>query len=244
MRCCILCLAFLPLLIHAQQSRALLNRLPYIQERRPDSPPPLLNPASALEILEPLPQLDLPRQLPPEFISDPDQRQLMEWFAEASAQLSEGNADKAIELLEQEVQLRPDDVNIRVSYADSLYAAERYREAQQQYEMVLRDAPFHFQSLNNLGWLLATVSDPGMKDPETALELAGRARLIRPNSHHMWSTLSQATYELGRYSEAEAAIANALRLAQQTGVNARVLAGYVIHRDRCILAREATSLLE
>jgi tetratricopeptide (TPR) repeat protein len=235
----------LPLLIQAQsRPQLLLNRLPYVPEPTGESRPPMLNSAYALQALEPLPNFNLPQQLPVEFLADAGQRKVITLFTQASERISEGKPEEAIPFLEQAVALNPNEGNLRVSLGDSYYAADRYVDAMREYENVLESSPFHFQCLNNLGWLLATVSDSALRDPQRAMELAERARLIRPNSHHMWSTLSQAQYELGLYPEAEQSIVNALRLAQQNRVPTSVVTGYLLHRDRCVLAREATSLLE
>lgn len=230
--------------VSAQPGPLLLNRLPYIPEQKASARAPMLNPASALAGLEPLPEFGFPQQLPAEFATDAAQRDLVARLTAANQALAEGNSDQAVVLLQQAVERHPEEIVLRVSLADSLYASDRLAEAKAEYEAVIEEIPFHFQGLNNLAWLLATADNPELRDPERSIVLSRRAWLIQPNSHHMWSTLSQAQFELGRYGEAEVSIRNAIQLAQQTGSSYRVITRYLLHRDRCLLAREATSLLE
>jgi len=227
----------------AQQSPFLLNRLPYVSEES-SSEKPMLNTASVLSGLEPLPDFNLPQQLPYEFSASAEQKEIIDLLSRASQHLAENNPEQAVTLLRQALELQPEEVNLQVSLADGLYAADQVKEAKNMYENVVEASPLHFQALNNLGWLLTTASDPDLKNPDKALRLASQAKLIRPNSHHVWSTISQVQFDKRNFAEAERSINRAIRLAQRTGVTYRVLAGYLIHRDRCVLAREATSLLE
>jgi len=241
-----LSLSFLliPCVSVGQPSALLLNRIPYTQIRDSGAGKPLLDTRSALEAVDPLPEFQIPKQLPAEFSTNPRHREFLALFEQARLHLREDRPDEAARILEEAVLHLPEEINLRVSLADSLYAAGRHADAVREYETVIERVPLHFQSLNNLGWLLATVKDPNIHDPERALDLAVRARLIHPDSHHMWSTLSQALYELGDYTAAEKAITQALQLAQKGGLGTSMIAGYLLHRDRCVLAREATSLLE
>lgn len=228
-------------LAYAQQSPFLLNRLPY---RTTQTSIPRLDANDALSVLTPLPDFNIPQQLPIEFSSDAKLRESIRLFTQANQQLIEGNSEAATDLIRQALELNPSEIAIQVALADSLYATGLLVEAKQIYTKVLEQVPFHFQSLNNLGWLLATAEDPSIQDPTRALLLAQRARLIRPNSHHVWSTISQAQYELGKYAEAQNAIQNAMQIGQRIGVNVNVFAQYMLQLDRCRLAREATSLLQ
>ncbi|MDF3129077.1 tetratricopeptide repeat protein [Kiritimatiellaeota bacterium B1221] len=231
--------------LQAQSAPAsLIAQVPYIAEVEGDAPAAFLNISGILEGLEPLPDFQIPRQLPNEFILTDLGRVLMQKSQEANRFLMEGKPEEAVTIFKEALEKWPDELGIRVALADSLYAMGDHEQAVQEYQAVLEKIPLHFQCLNNLAWLFATTEEPGLRDLDRAARLAEIAKVVQPRSHHLWSTLSQIHFENGEYGEAEQAIGNALLIAQQTQVNLEVMVSYLIQRDRCILALQATSLLE
>lgn len=229
----------------AQQPQSILNQIPYRpdpSEQRVDIP--LLDTNHILLDLKPLPEFEILTQLPPEFHHTREQQALVMKFQEAHQLLQQGEAESAVEIFKLTLESHPDELNIHVALADSYYAAGAYEEAIEHYQFVLTRDPFHFQSLNNLAWLFSSVDAPEIRNLEQARILGERARLIRSNSHHVWSTLAQVYFQTGRYSESEQSINNALTIAQQTQVPLQVVVNYLMQRDRAMVAREATSILQ
>ncbi|MEX2607087.1 MAG: tetratricopeptide repeat protein [Kiritimatiellia bacterium] len=229
----------------AQQPQSILNQIPYRPD--PSDQPvniPLLDTNHILLDLEPLPAFEIPAQVPPEFQYTREQQALLRKFQEAHQLLQQGKAESAVEIFKQTLALNPEELNIHVALADSYYAAGAYTKAVEHYQFVLNRDPLHFQSLNNLAWLLSSVDNPELRNLEQARVLGERARLIRPNSHHVWSTLAQVYMHTDKYAEAEQAITNALTIAQQTRVSLKVVVNYLLQRDRARVAHEATSILE
>jgi Flp pilus assembly protein TadD len=84
-------------------------------------------------------------------------------------------------------------------------AAERvgdFEEAVSHYRQALEDDPNHIEAANNLAWILATSDQPGLRDPQTAIELAGRVTARSPNNPSILDTLAAAHAAAGHYSEA------------------------------------------
>ena len=240
-----LSLLVFPWMAHSQPQASVLSQLPYLPEEDPAvSRPGLLD---LNEILAPLaeePELNIPRQLPPEFTHSDSDLDLLKMFQQGFELLNQGDSEQAITFFRQVLSAYPEDLNLKIALADSLYSHGDHAEARDLYSGILNTEPFHFQALNNLAWLLASTPDPKLQDLSRAKMLANRARWVQPNSHHVWSTLSRIHYKLAEYREAEQAIGNALSLAQQSGVPTQVLLNYLFQRDRAMVAREATSLLE
>ncbi|WFB35920.1 tetratricopeptide repeat protein [Kiritimatiellota bacterium B12222] len=234
--------SFSALAFAQQRPVSILNQLPYVPERVAPSEG-MLDVQAALQGLDPLPAFGIPQQLPLEFVVSPVRRELIAQSQKANVFMMEGKPEKSVEIFKEILAERPEESGIRVALADSLYAMGNHAEAAVEYRAVLETNPMNFQCLNNLAWLLATTSDLQIKDVDAALEYAQDAKVIQPTSHHLWSTLSQIYYELGRYGEAERAINNALVIAQQSQVNLEVVVSYLVQRDRSALALQATSLL-
>lgn len=228
------------------QSRpqSLLARIPYVAESTTDNRPSLLNVEDALQALDPLPDFQIPTRLPNEFVLTEQGREFMELSLEANRFLQAGEPEEAVKIFQKTLEKWPDEAGIRVAYADSLYAMGDHQEAAVQYKKVLEQIPFHFQCLNNLAWLYATTPMENLKNIAAAESLAQEAKILQPTSHHIWSTLSQIYFEQGQYAEAQNAINNALVIAQRTQVNLNVVVSYLIQRDRCTMAVQATSLME
>jgi tetratricopeptide (TPR) repeat protein len=83
--------------------------------------------------------------------------------------------------------------------------AERGRIADtiRHYREAVRIRPHFEVALNNLAWLLATVRDPSLRDPELAVTLAERAVALTPiPDPAVLDTLAAAYAAAGRYDDA------------------------------------------
>jgi tetratricopeptide (TPR) repeat protein len=88
---------------------------------------------------------------------------------------------------------------------------EIHQKAISAYEKALYLNPDLADTLNNLAWLLATIDDPSVRDPERALTLAQRAIQIT-QAPHIWDTLAECLYANGRFAEAVEAEKKALAM--------------------------------
>lgn len=232
-------------IVYAQPQRELLlTKIPYVPEPSETPSEPLLNTAYALRQLDPLPNLQLPAELPIEFHPEAETREANQLYLDAVLHLRQGDSQKSVAFMEKAIALKPDLLLLQIMYADSLLSAARFDDARKVYESILETHPSHYQCLNNLAWILATRKGSEAYDPERARSLAERARLVNPNSHHVWSTLSEAQYQLGQYEEATQSLNIAMDLANRTGAPPSSIASYLLKRDLFQLTREATSLLE
>jgi tetratricopeptide (TPR) repeat protein len=225
------------------QRQSILNQIPFLPESTDKPRPQLLNTRLMLQDLDPLPEFQIPNKLPHEFVLTREQEELLKLFQDAHGSLQEDHAERAIDLFRNILRKFPNELNIHLALADCLYAIGEYDEAIEHYEFVLERDPLHFKGLNNLAWLYCT-REPELQQLDKALRLANLAKMVRPNDHHVWSTLSKIYFQKTMYPEAEQTINNALRIAQQSQVPLQVVVSYLMQRDRAGVAREATSLLE
>jgi len=98
-----------------------------------------------------------------------------------------------------------------------LDAAGRASEAAAAYREALRVGPRDARLLNNLAWLLATSSDPQLRDPAAAVALAEEAAASGDPEAGILDTLSVAYAAAARPADARATALRALARAEQSG---------------------------
>ncbi len=84
---------------------------------------------------------------------------------------------------------------------DLQYSRHHEPEAIAAYERTLKLAPGNHETLNNLAWLLLTATDPALRDPARALELARRAVVVQPLAQYL-DTLALAYWQNGLTDQA------------------------------------------
>lgn len=181
--------------------------------------------------------------LPDEILFSESERVWVQKLREAFTHVQEGRYETAEQIFAAFLEEYPEHVPTRVAHADLLYTLGDYAGAEQAYLHLLESQPNHFQALNNLAWMYSTSSDRAFRKPEKAEDLVRRAMMTSPQSHHVWSTLSQSLFARGRFEEASQASATAVNLAQRSGAPNEVLVSYLIQLDRSRLAIQATSLM-
>ena len=67
-------------------------------------------------------------------------------------------------------------------------------------------------AMNNLAWLLANCSDPKLRDPARAVDLAEKAIAVDPKSRYLANTLGVANYRARRWQDAIAALNSSMEL--------------------------------
>ncbi|MHC4579155.1 MAG: serine/threonine-protein kinase [Planctomycetota bacterium] len=98
----------------------------------------------------------------------------------------------------------PEDVHYRIDLAGALKETDEIREAIATYREALRRDPSGSEPLEPLAWLLVVASDPHLRDPEDAMELAAKAVEVDPGLLS-FSALGAAQYRAGRLGHAEEA---------------------------------------
>jgi Tfp pilus assembly protein PilF len=78
---------------------------------------------------------------------------------------------------------KPEDLTVRMAYANLLMQQEDNARAAEQYETVLKQYPNNVVALNNLGWLIQG------RDPKRAIALLSVAMKEMPNSADVADTL-------------------------------------------------------
>jgi Flp pilus assembly protein TadD len=130
-------------------------------------------------------------------------------IALAAQHQSNGNVSIAIEQLQRWVSDNPGDVKAREKLAEMYSRNNQLPDAIYQYREILGLDPEHVMALNNLAWHLRE------DDPRRALELAGRAYRVAPDSGSILDTLAMVQLKNAQLIEARRSIDRALILAPE-----------------------------
>jgi Zn-dependent protease with chaperone function len=94
------------------------------------------------------------------------------------------------------------------------YERQNLDRAASAYEAAIVLDPKNSDALNNLAWLLATIDNPKLHNPQKALQYAQKAIALK-KAPHIWDTLAECLYVNGRVAEAIEAENQALRMAPE-----------------------------
>ncbi len=117
-------------------------------------------------------------------------------------------------VLNQQLLKEPDNIALYQNLAMVYQEMGKDKEAIQVYEKILHLDPNQAVSLNNLAWLLVTVSSKQLRDEVRALQLSKRAVALE-RSPVFLDTLAEAYYANGFIPEAEKTIKEAIALATE-----------------------------
>jgi cytochrome c-type biogenesis protein CcmH/NrfG len=78
------------------------------------------------------------------------------------------------------------------------------------YRAALRADPQRVEAANNLAWILATASEPALRNPAEAIALAERVAREKPGDPSVLDTLAAAYAAAERYEDAAATQARAV----------------------------------
>lgn len=135
----------------------------------------------------------------------------------AALLIDAGRAAEASAELDRARQAGADSADFRAVVGLAAERAGRTTEAIASYRAALTREPSHREAANNLAWLLATVPDPALRDPERAIELARGVLARDPGNAYVLDTLAAAYAAAGRYDEASRTQVQALgQLAADT----------------------------
>jgi tetratricopeptide (TPR) repeat protein len=138
----------------------------------------------------------------------------------ASALLRKGRTDEAIAHYKKVLELRPDSADAYANLGSAFLAKGRVRDAIAAYRNALRISPENVPAQSNLAWLLATSSDPSLRNGSEAVLLAERAdsESSRSENHPIVLRILAAAYaESGRFDEAKQTAQQALQAAEIQG---------------------------
>ena len=139
----------------------------------------------------------------------------------ASALLRRGRIDEAITHYEKALKLLPENADAHANLGSALLAKGRVVDAIAQYKEALRLAPENVAAESNLAWLLATSSDPSLRNGPEAVVLAEQASRSSDGKMPLVLRILAAAYaEAGRFSEARETAHEALRAADDQGNSA------------------------
>jgi tetratricopeptide (TPR) repeat protein len=138
----------------------------------------------------------------------------------ASALLRKGRTDEAIAHYKKALELRPDSADAHANLGSAFLAKGRVRDAIAAYRNALRISPENVPAQSNLAWLLATSSDPSLRNGSEAVLLAEQAASenSRSENHPIILRILAAAYaESGRFAQARETAQQALRQAEIQG---------------------------
>ena len=231
----------LPLWLNAQTQGPLMPRFPYIPQDREE---PVFDLRRMLSELQPTSFTPQNYNLPDHILFAESERKWVEHLREGFNRVTQGDFETAQRIFEEFLSEYPEHVPSRIALADILYSVGDHAAAEAAYQSLLEIYPNHFQALNNLAWMYSTSPDPEFRKPEKARELVRRAMMVAPQSHHVWSTLSQTLFAQSRFQEAADAAATSVNLAQRGGAATEILVNYLLQLDRSRAALQATSLMD
>lgn len=143
-----------------------------------------------------------------------------------------GRLDEAIGHYDAAVQLAPDDAYSIASRGDLLTDLGRYHDAVRDYDRAIQIDPESSQAFRGLAWLLATVPDDSLRDPERAIELAQVAmQLDKEQDSVGFDTLAAAQASAGDFPSAMKTLHKAIEIAPDAERTA--------YQDRLILYQHA-----
>jgi len=132
----------------------------------------------------------------------------------ASALLRKGRTDEAITHYQKTLELQPGNADAHANLGSAFLKKGRPQDAIAHYREALRSAPENVAAQSNLAWLLATCSDPSLRNGSEAVLWAEKAsRLSGGNRPVILRVLAAAYAETGRFTDAIRIAEHALQLA-------------------------------
>jgi tetratricopeptide (TPR) repeat protein len=136
----------------------------------------------------------------------------------ASALFRKGRTDEAITHYQKTLELIPQNADAHANLGSAFLAKGRIEDAIAQYREALRIEPENVAAQSNLAWLLATSSDPSLRNGQESVLLAEQAsRLSSGNRPLILRILAAAYAEAGRFDDARDTANQALQAADNQG---------------------------
>lgn len=139
----------------------------------------------------------------------------------ASALFRKGRIDDAIVHYKEALTVGSHNADTHANLGSAFLAKGRVVDAIEQYEEALRLAPENVAAQSNLAWLLATSSEPSLRNGQQAVLLAEQASRSSGAKRPLVLRILAAAYaEAGRFSEAAETAHDALQAADDEGNSA------------------------
>jgi tetratricopeptide (TPR) repeat protein len=163
----------------------------------------------------------------------------------AQAYIADDDAAAALDVFDRVLKMEPEQFEVFGVIASIYISEHKYAEAEEILLNQIETDPEAFRPKNNLAWLYATATDPAFRNGRKAIRLAQEALVSEPNSHHVWSTLSEAYYVTGDYEKAYRAIRHMAALAVQQNINIskEAVEDYNAQIRKCKRAMDAQKIL-
>src|SRR6266481_2750351 len=140
------------------------------------------------------------------------------YYNRGNALFAKGRIEEAITDWEKTLQLQPNDADAHTCLGNALLRQGSPNDAIAHYEMAVALGPQDPHSRNNLGWILATSSDAGIRDGARATDFAQQAVALSGGREPQFlRTLAAAYAESSRFPDAIAAAQQAAVLAGMQG---------------------------
>jgi tetratricopeptide (TPR) repeat protein len=140
------------------------------------------------------------------------------YYNRGNVLLTMGRTEEAIADLEKALQLQPRHADAHTCLGNALLRKSLLNEAVAQYEQAADLAPQDPHSRNNLAWILATSSDPSIRNGTKAVDLAAQAVTLSGGREPQFiRTLAAAYAAADRFDEAIVTAQRAILEAKMQG---------------------------
>lgn len=139
-------------------------------------------------------------------------------YSIANAFRKKGDVEAAIAHYRKALELRPDFANAHNNLGNALRQQGKIQQAMHEYEAALKEDPELFLAANNLAWMLATSSDPSVRNGAKAVQLAEQANDLSGGDPLILHTLAAAYAENGQFAKAVEVAQHALEIAEANGI--------------------------
>ena len=129
-----------------------------------------------------------------------------------------GQLDEAIGYFRRAVQINPNFAMAHYNLGLALAEKGQLDEAISHSRQSLKLQPEHPSVLNDLAWILATATDPALRDPAEAVRLSEKACDLTGHKNTVFlNTLAVAYFSANRFDEAASTAEKTLKLAEAAG---------------------------
>ena len=139
-------------------------------------------------------------------------------YSIANAFRKKGDVEAAIAHYRKALEVRPDFANAHNNLGNALRQEGKIQQAMHEYEAALKNDPELFLAANNLAWMLATSSDPSIRNGAKAVQLAEQANDLSGGDPLILHTLAAAYAENGQFAKAVEVAQHALEIAETNGI--------------------------
>ncbi len=129
-----------------------------------------------------------------------------------------GRLDESVTHWQKALVLQPEHFAARIGLAETYYRKGAIALAVKHWDKALQLHPDHAKTQNDLGWILATIDDPQLRNPEKALHLARQACELTGHKQPSYlDTLSAAYAATGQFNKAIQIAQKAITLTSSSG---------------------------